>query len=353
MLNSFRTGVFKGFVLAALLGGLALLASTPAAAASRDFKGWMFALDLALTQPEGLEDHIATVSDPTSLPPLTERIVMDSDSDISWSATLGYNFGLEFGGVEVSYWTFDNDDLQNFNRTGFVAPALFGYGTYGYMLVCNASFGSCDPSLPLAFDGGLGVKASTWDLDYTQTVDVAGRFSLKWLGGLRTASFEEEQSFSAFDGYYTYRQARSWKADAFGIRVGAAGIFRFTEHFGMEAGVSWSEMMASTDGEASQTFVDGGFSCGAPPCVEVLKGKDDNLHGSILDVDLKGVWTAGPVDISLGFSSSNWQGFVKNPVPANGFLFLSESPPHDSVGFTNFEVGVRWKFGSSHRVTSP
>ena len=353
MLTSIRSGIFRGFVLAALVTGLALAASTSASAASRDFKGWLFALDVALTQPEGLENHIATVSDPTSLPPLTERVLIDPDSDVSWGATLGYNFGLEFGGVEVSYWTFDNDDTQNFSRTGFVAPALFGYGTYGYMLVCNASSGSCDPSLPVAFSGGVGVKAKTLDLDYTQTVDVAGKFSLKWLGGLRTASFDENQSFSAFDGTYTYQQARSWSADAFGIRVGAAGLFHFTEHFGMEAGVSWSEMMANTDGKASQTFLDGGVSCGAPPCVEVLKGKDDNLHGSILDLSLKGVWSAGPVDVTLGLTSSNWQGFVKNPVPANGFLFTSESPPDDSVGFTNFEMGVRWRFGSSHRITSP
>jgi len=328
-------------------------AATPASAASDDFKGWLLALDVALTQPEGLDSHIATVSNGTGFPPTTERVVMNNDSDVTWGASLGYNFGLDLGQVQVSYWSFDNDDSENFSKAGFVSPALFGYGFYGYMLLCNTSLGGCDPTLPVTFTGGTGVKASTWDLDYSRTMEIASKFSFKWLGGLRTASFEEQQSFSGSDGYYTYKQARSWSADALGIRVGAAGIFNFSPHFGLQAGVSWSQMMADTDGQSSQTFVDGGFSCGAPPCTEIEVGKDNNLHGSILDLELKGVWSAGPVDISLGFTSSTWDGFVKTPVPASGFLFTSESGTDNSIGFSSFEVGLLWRIGGSHRITSP
>jgi len=329
------------------------LASTATPASAEDFKGWLLALDLALTQPEGLDSHIATISNGTSLPPSTERIVMDNDADVTWGASIGYSFGLDRGQVRVSYWSFDNDDTENFSKPGFIAPALFGYGYYGYMLICNTSGGGCDPSLPVSFTGGSGVKATTWDLDYSRTMEIASKFSFEWLGGLRTASFEEQQSFSGFDGYYTYQQARSWSADAIGVRVGAAGIFQFSEHFGMRAGASFSQLMADTEGKSSQTFVDGGFTCGAPPCTEIETGEDNNMHGSIVDLELKGVWSAGPVDISLGFTSSSWNGFVKNPVPANGFLFTSESGTDDSVGFSSFEVGLIWRIGAGHHIGSP
>jgi len=353
MNQPYRSRIFRVLLPGACFVVLALATVTPASAASNDFRGFLLALDLALTQPEGLDSHIATVSNGTGSPPTTERIVMDNDSDITWGASIGYSFGLDLGQVQVSYWSFDDDNQESFNKAGFTAPALFGYGFYGYMLLCNTSLGGCDPSLPLTFKGGSGVKASTWDLDYSRTMDIASKFSLQWLGGLRTASFEEQQSFSGFDGYYTYTQARSWSADALGIRVGAAGIFQFSEHFGMQAGVSWSQMMADTEGQSSQTFVSGGFSCGAPPCTEINVGEDNNLHGSIVDLDLKGVWSAGPVDITLGFTSSSWNGFVKNPVPANGFLFTSESGTDDSVGFSSFEVGLIWRIGAGHGITSP
>jgi len=330
-----------------------LAAPTPAAAQSSDFKGWLAALDVALTENDGHDNHIATVSDGNLFPPRTERIVLDSDSDVSWRGAVGYDFGLDLGRVQVSYWTFENDNSENFSRTGFVAPSLFGYGFYGYMLMCNTYYGTCDSTLPVVFSGGSSVKASTWDLDYSRTVEMGDRVSLKWLAGLRTARFEQEQSFEGFEGTYTYRQARSWDADAFGIRVGAAGNFNFTEHFRLGAGASWSQLQAETVGRSSQTFVDGGFACGFPPCTEISVGRDDGLHGSILDLELKGVWSAGPVDISLGFSSSTWDGFVGNPVPANGFLFTSESSTQESVGFTSFEVGVLWRIGGSRRVFSP
>jgi major outer membrane protein len=354
MIKPLHFRIFRALLPGACVIALALACSnTPASAASNDFKGWLIALDLALTQAEGLDSHIATISDGTSLPPTTERVVMDLDADVTWGASIGYNFGLDMGQVQVSYWSFDNDDSENFSKTGFTAPALFGYGYYGYMLLCNVSQGGCNPSLPVTFTGRTGVKASTWDLDYSRTIEVGSKFSFQWLGGLRTASFEEQQSFSGFDGLYTYQQARSWSADALGIRVGAAGNLNLTEHFGLRAGVSWSEMMADTDGQSSQTFVDGGFSCSFPPCTEIAVGEDDNLHGSILDLELKGVWSAGPVDISLGFTSSSWDGFVKNPIPATGFLFTSESGTDQSIGFTSFEVGLLWRIGAGHRITSP
>jgi major outer membrane protein len=338
--------IFRALLPGACFIVLALApATTPASAASDDFKGWLLALDVALTQPEGLDNHIATVINDTVIPPVTERIVMGNDADVSWRASIGYAFGLGMGQMKVSYWTFDTEDSENFTKTGFVVPALFGYGYYFDMRV---GYGQ-----PVQFSGGSGVTASTWDLDYSRSIELKDRFHLSWLAGLRTASYTEDQSFEGFDGYYTYQQSKSFDANAFGFRVGAGGEFGFTEHFSLSTSLAYSALLASTDGEASQTFVDGAFACGAPPCTEIRTGEDDDIGGSILDLELKGVWSAGPVDISLGLTNSKWSGFVRDPVPATGDLWVSESGSNDSVSFTSFEVGLIWRIGGSHRITSP
>ena len=338
----------------AWLGLALLLLFGPAPQAADEPRGWLLALDAALAQPSGLERPLATVIDAISFPPRSERILLEHDADLAWGAGVGYDFGREYGRIQVSYWTFENDDSENFTRTGYVAPALFGYGyVYGVMFMCNQSFGSCDPTLPVRFAGSSDIKASTWDLDYADSLEVSERFNLRWLAGLRAATYEEEQSFQGTDELYTYRQEKSLDVDAVGIRVGAGGDFRLTPHFTLRGGLAYSSLIGSSEGKASQTFVDGGLSCGFPPCTELRTGKDDQFSGSILDLELRGVWSAGPVDISLGLTSSEWNGFSRDQVPAaTGFLGVGESATDDSFSFASFEVGLLWRFGRQ-RFTSP
>ncbi len=344
MSQSLHSRIFRALLPGACFVVLALaLAATPASAASNDFKGWLLALDVALTQPEGLDNHIATVINGAAVPPTTQRIIVGNDADVSWGGSLGYAVGLGMGQVQVSYWTFENDNLDNFTMTGYVVPALFGYGYYFDM---RLGYGQ-----PIPFSGGSGVRASTWDLDYSRSIEVGDRFHLNWLAGLRSASYSEDQSFEGFDGTYTYQQSKSFDADAFGFRVGAGGNFGFSEHFSLSTLLAYSALLASTEGEASQTFV-GTISCGTP-CTEIRTGEDGDIGGSILDLELKGVWSAGPVDILLGFTSSRWDGFVRDPVPATGDLWVSESGSNDSISFNSFEVGLVWRIGASHGITSP
>ena len=143
------------------------------------------------------------------------------------------------------------------------------------------------------------------------------------------------------------------EAKAYGIRVGAGGTLNLTEHFGLRGSLAYSALLGNTEGEASQTFVNGGITCGFPPCKDIRTGKDDNIHGNIVDLELKGVWSAGPVDVSLGFASSTWNGFVGDPVPAQAFRLVPESPSNESIGFDRFEVGVLWRFGSGRGVGPP
>ncbi|HEU5179662.1 MAG TPA: Lpg1974 family pore-forming outer membrane protein [Candidatus Polarisedimenticolia bacterium] len=307
---------------------------------AEDARGWLLALDLALAQPTGVDQPLALVSAPRS-----ERISLEHDADLAWGAGLGYAFGPNHGRIQVSYWTFENDDAENFTQTGTVYPQLFGYGYYGSFYLCNQSSGGCDSTLPVSFAGTFNIKASTWDLDYADTLEITEHFGLKWLAGLRTASYEQEQSFEGFDGYYTYLQDKSLDVDAIGIRVGAAGDFHLSQHFSLRAGMAYSSLIGTSEGKASQRIVELGLS-------ESRSGKDDNFSGSILDLELRGVWSAGPVDISLGLTNSQWNGFPRDQVPAVGFQGVGESSVDDSLSFSSFEVGLLWRFGRQ-RFTSP
>ena len=337
----------KWMLLAAGLAAIpCLLFASPARAAEPDTKGWFLALDLALTQPTGTDMHLANRTDGNGPSPITERIVLPNDSDATLRGTIGYNFGLDMGALQVSYWGFDNDDEKYYSRTGFVIPALFGYGYSGYVSLCNTSGGTCDSSLPITFTGTSKIQASTIDLDYTRTLELGERFDLKWLGGLRYATYEEHRGFEGFDGTYTYTQARRFTSDAIGIKVGATGMFQLTQVFHLHAGATFSLLDANTDGRSSQTLP--GFSID-----ETKTGKDDNARGEIRELELKGVWSSGPVDISLGLAYSTWEGLVKDPVPASGFLLVGEETSRDSVGFTSYQVGVKWRIGGKSRLSSP
>jgi hypothetical protein len=326
---------------------VALALAAPAAAQEPESRGWFLALDLALTQPTGADTHLATRFDNTVFPPVTERILLENDDDSTLRFSAGYHFGLDMGTLQASWWEFDNEDEEAFSRTGLIQPALFGYGAYGYMTLCSGGdIFSCDPGQPVSFSGRSRIQATTLDLDYTKTAEVGERFHLQWLAGLRTAHYEEETGWEGFNGYYSYRQDRQFESDALGIRVGAAGILQVIEHFGLKGGLALSLLQADTTGRASQTFVDLGLQ-------ETAFGEDHNQRGQIQELEVSGVWSAGPVNISLGISNADWQGLVKDPVPVAGFLGVSETSTRDSIGFTSFVVGVKWSIGAGRGVSAP
>ena len=123
-------------VFAPAIGLLALLilaTATPAAAASSDeVKGWILGLDLALTQPGGLDQEYAFQTDFAATPIPGRRHLLDNDAQATTRITAGYNFGLGLGTLEVSYWGFDSDDSRSDFMTGEVFPTVFGYGYYSF-----------------------------------------------------------------------------------------------------------------------------------------------------------------------------------------------------------------------------
>ena len=311
------------------------------AAADKDFKGWFAALDLALTQPNSLDQHFADFTngqDPSAT--RTDRLMMDNGSDGTFRASVGYGFGLGFGSLQASYWSFDNEDSESGSRTGVMFPMISGY-VYNYgMFIQNPTFSA-----------GSRVQATTADLDYVRPMDAGEQFTIKWLAGLRVATYEEDQSFSAVSGTttYNYRQGKHIESDAVGLRVGASAVFDFTRHFSVEGGMAFSFLQGSNKGRAFQTFVDQppGSFCSVPPCSEFFEAKNDNLRGEIRDFDLKAVWTVGDLDYYIGYTASFWDGLVRDPVPVTG-AFVStgtEGPTRDGISFNSLHGGIVWRFG--------
>ena len=306
--------------------------ASPAFAADKDIKGWYGTLDLALTQPNSLDQHFADEVDPATAS--TNRLVIDNDKDFTWRVDVGYSFGKGLGSLQVSYWSFDNEDKQEGTSGGNLYPSIFGYSSQiGYGMYLSAP--------PASFQATGKVKARTVDLDYIRPIQVGEKFTVKWLAGYRTARYEEDLNLAAADGNGTYYQGRHQEATANGLRVGVTGVFGFTKHFSIEAGMAASFMQAKTEGDSTETF--NGFVTGTA----TRQGSDDHVTGEIRDYDFRAVWNYGHIDYFLGYDVSEWDGLVVNPVPlaVNGFQGSIGSSDRSSVSFNSFHGGVTIRYG--------
>ena len=330
---------------------LLFLAAGPAAAGD-DVKGWMVALDLALTQPGGLDQEYALQSDTSTTPVQGTRHLLDIDADSTFRITGGYNFGLDLGSLEVSYWSFDSDDARSETMGGVVYPTVFGYGYFSNYSLYSSSLTS---SYGVRTRAESSLKASSLDVDYSRAIDAGENFTLRWLAGLRTVTFEEEVKFDGSDtDYYGYgtsiQQRRHVDSDAFGVKVGGRGTFGFTKRFSMEGGASISLLRADVKGDSEQTIID---SITPFTGSERNRGEDSSGRGQILDLEIRGIWTEGPLSIYLGYSASSWEGLVRDPnPPRTSFFPLAAGRSRDTVSFDSFNVGAIYRFGG-RRLAAP
>jgi len=315
---------------------LFLVVTAPAFGASQDFEGWFGSLDLALTQPNSLDHQFANHVDFSGATPSTERLVIDNDDSLAVRLSFGYSWGSK-GMLRVSYWGFDNDDEVSDTLNGGVYPTIFGYGTNGGAYIYN--------SAGVDFEAASDVEASAWDVDYLRPMEVGEKFTVKWLAGLRVANYDETQSFEGTDGVYTYFQEKVIESEAWGFRVGAGGTFEFTEHFALEAGLAVSFMQAEADGNTIQECSAGSVCDGT----ETREGNDNNVRGEIRDYGVRAVWMFQPLDVYVGYSASNWDGLVTDPVPSNDAGHFAQGPVgssgRDSIAFNAWNAGIRFRFG--------
>lgn len=317
--------------VAAVLAMVAL--SAPAMAGDPDYKGWYGNLDLALTQPNSLDQNFGNHTDFSGSVSQTERLVVNNDDDFTWRLGVGYSWGSK-GSLQVSYWSFDNDDNESGNVSGEFNPLFISYSSYyGQYLYDNAT--------GVDFEAKTNVKASTWDVDYIRPMSVSDKFTVKWLAGLRSASFEETDEVFAEETTYgeAYAQEKHFESDALGFRVGATAVFDFTKRFSLEASATFSFLQADTEGNAKLSDDTG------TTLAEEIEVKDDNIKGEIRDFGIKAIWDVGPVDVYVGYEASNWDGLVTDPfaggglVPGNG-----NQRGRDNISFNSWNVGARWQF---------
>ena len=331
-----RNDPIRMLAFAAVVAGLALAASgSPAMAAGADYKGFFVALDLATTQPTGVDQTAAVLVDTTNF--FTKREVIDNDADFTWALKAGYSWG-ELGGLEVSYWSFDNDQTEDHvDNTNYVYPAVFGYG---YNIGSYGLGFSIGGQIPVTYTTTSGIKASVIDVDYFRAMDVGERFTVKWLAGLRSASYEEDLGFNGSDtsGAY-YIESKHIESDAFGVKVGAVLSFGFTERFALQGKMAFSFLQGSTDAKRTEN---------ASGTLDEVEGSNDNIRGEIRDYDLRGVWMWNNFDVYLGYGGQTWDGLVADPLggASGNSVSTYQSSTRDSIAFNSLHAGMVFRFGN-------
>jgi hypothetical protein len=317
-----------GFLLVAIT-----CLATPATASDPDYKGWFTALDLAGTRPADLDQHFANRITGTTPATTVERLVIDNSTPVTWRADFGYGFGKGLGNLLVSYWSFDEDDSQREDPgTGYLYPTVFGSAAQGNIGALN---------VPL--DASARVKARTYDLDYVRPMLYGDKLTLRWLAGLRYATYEENRDVEAIGSTVTYFQSKHIESHGTGIRFGLTAHFIFSGHFALDGGMTFSSLRSSAEAEALQirdTFLD------------TLETRDDSVKGQMLDVGLRVVWSYAKLDYYVGYSSSTWDGLVADPLAgANGASSGPASTPadrtRDSISFDSVHAGIVWRFGKN------
>ncbi len=321
------------------IGALVLLAAvSPAGAADKDYKGWFAALDVATTQPDGLDQHFASEMDASNNH--AKRLVIDNKAHASWRGSVGYDFGKELGSLQASYWTFDHEDSNSGTSPNILIPTMFGSG-YGYGTVLYMAG-------PVDFKAKSKTKARTYDLDYVRPIAVSEKFSVNWLAGLRSARYDEDQNLAATNTTPgLVLQSKHIESKAYGPRVGVTGVFGFTKHFNLAASMAVSFMQADNSHNSSETP-------GTAAATLTFKGSDKHNRGEIRDYDFKAVWNYGHLDYFVGYEASEWDGLVTDflaagnccePSPGNG--------TRSTIAFNSFHGGVIWRFGRVKEFPPP
>jgi len=326
----------RATLFGAALAATMAIAAAPALAADPSYQGWFLALDAAMTQPTGLDQHYATALDPTTGG--QELLYLDNDAGFSGQAGIGYKWG-ELGGLALSYWSFDNDDdLSAVENSRYIYPTVFG----GYAFNNLGTYGLGSGSyLPVNYSATSSVKASTIDLEYSRPMQAGERVTINWIAGLRSVTFEEDLGFSGNDtsGYY-YIQNRHIESDAYGIKVGALFDFGITQHFSLQGMMAFSFLQGNTDAVTTQN---------AAGTLDSLTANNDNIRGEIRDYDLRAMWSWKSFDAYFGYGGSTWDGLVADPTGemVNFPVTKSDGQDRSSIGFNSFHAGVVFRFGGS------
>lgn len=327
---------------------IAFAAASPARAGDIDYKGWFVALDAALTQPTGLDQQYATAMERVA-PFGQQFLYMDNDAGVSGEARIGYSWGT-LGGLSLSYWTFDNDDsLSKTDTTNYIYPTVFG--GYAYNAKAMLALGVY-PATQVDYTVDSSVKANTLDLEYGRPMEAGEHFTVTWLAGLRSVTFEEDLKFDGNDAYYGYParyvQTRHIESDGVGLKVGAVLDFGFSKHFSLQAKLAFSVLQGSQDvvstQEATSFF---GFPAVYETRFDSLTISRDNVRGEIRDYDLRAVWSWKTFDFYVGYGGSTWEGLVRDPTgdTSGGNVTLSDGGDRNSMAFDSAHAGVVIRLG--------
>jgi hypothetical protein len=260
-----------------LCAAIALLASPVWAThheegGEEDESGWFVAVEARMLQPGGMPFDYVLEDPENDSDPVGEIREVEFDSEISPAIHFGWYKGA--GAFYVSYWEYDEDDGDNVSSgSGELWDILYhaddAFEDYSGTAMAKAS-----------------LEASTIDFAYSRDVTKSGRFTGRWMAGMRVAMIESKLNVIYDDGFGQNFVNLDAESEGFGIVGGASGSVKIAKKWQVVGGFRYSFLMGES--ETASNMYDSGSGPG-DPFVDIESDEDRTI--SIFEATCGLMWS--------------------------------------------------------------
>lgn len=310
----------------AILAGILLLA-LPAAAADEPKPGFFIGLEAKALQPSGTPTDFVLVDPDDDGNPEGSVAGVDFSNEVSPKLFLGW-VNSQGGIWTLSWWNYDEDERTSVSSgTGELWDIIYHP---------DESFDSFTGTAAAT----AGVEATVIDLTYSRQVVQNDRFSLGWMGGIRSASFD-----FALDALYddTFTQETLIlvsEADGIGITGGLSGKCKLSDTWYVTGGAQYSLLTGDVD---SRTVMFDNFGGIADPDANISAKRDRVL--AMFDVQASIVWHPAEMwYFWAGYEFSQWTNAVDTTLFADDVNEGFTQSRSSDVTWDGFKIGAGIKF---------
>lgn len=294
--------------------------------------------DTVVATAEGLQDFVGGVN-------FTAAVVPDWDDEFTGRLGFGYQWANGHK-IVASVWSFETEQiLSGDGPLGgalhfAVGPPIFTAGDY-----------VGDSGDPGFYDITSEITATTADLAWATTQEVAEGFELEWSVGLRYANFEETlvgvyddvASTDLAFGQDQYQADKTSEGEMIGARASVRGVYRFSGSFSAGAAIGFSFLDGEMTGSSSLVPTGVNNSVTTPASLATID--DDGRSGTIRDLEVTVTYhlMADRLHLWLGWEQSNWEEIASDRLRSFAGTVAPLSP-RDSVTFSSYKLGVLVRF---------
>lgn len=286
-------------------------------------QGFYVYIEGALANPRNVDNVVGTTDSGGTLNP----IVPDWGDDPAYRLGFGYQWASG-NKLEGSYWTFSSDVPATYSGPLYfsIGPPVPGVGDQS------------DPNGTLSVV--TEVNATTSDLTWKRSAELADAFRMEWSVGLRWANFEETTvgQYGGLGGS-TYAASKRNEGDMIGAKLGVRGSYRLAGNFSISSHLGFSMLDGKNSASSSLTPL----GSTTPASSSTLT--DDGRSGTIRDFDVAVNWhfSNDRGRVWFGWEQSAWERITSDLVRN----FAGTSVPlrdRDGVTFSGYKLGLAYRF---------